>query len=137
MVDCCTNRVSSGKTYSYLLPLVENLLADNSEGYVTRVRTPRAIILSPSLELSYQVKTCFLLLTSLKMSCLLSLSHCLWIYFVDLCVTKPSDFLIVSLSQFPPRLASTVLCQRSKLCLATKAVFSSHSHYYITKNQKL
>lgn len=48
--------IGSGKTVAYLAPLV-NRLKDEEEtlGYVTRLKKPRALILSPTRDLANQV----------------------------------------------------------------------------------
>eukprot|EP00116_Pleurobrachia_bachei_P006851 sb/3467113/ len=45
----------SGKTYTFLLPVVQAILDSDEKGYITRSGAPRAIIMAPTKELSLQV----------------------------------------------------------------------------------
>lgn len=51
-------RTGQGKTLAFVLPIVERLLAQNSDGIARRQqgRLPRVIVLAPTRELAKQVR---------------------------------------------------------------------------------
>jgi superfamily II DNA/RNA helicase len=48
----------SGKTLAYLLPCLQNMLAEEADGYVRRPKRPRCLVLVPTRELASQVLDC-------------------------------------------------------------------------------